>query len=171
MRVMTEEDPRSSLLGFRTLYEKRREQRDGPTGRSFFLARFPRRPGDVEMGPVVLARESGKETGGGNTARGTSADICKIGEVAFQLFLIIVPEWQPPYAVPRFRPRCLQLAGQIVFVREQPGADVAQGHDAGPRERCDIHHRLRLEALGVAQRIGKNEASFSIGIENLDGLA
>src|SRR5260370_15076795 len=93
-------DPHSSILGFRTLYEERREQRDGPTGRSLFLARFPRRPGNVEVGPVVLACESRKETGGGNTARSASADICKISEVAFQLFLIILPQRQPPYAVP-----------------------------------------------------------------------
>src|SRR5260370_8198221 len=102
MRVMTE--GRSSLLGFRTLYEKRREQRDGPTGRSFFLARFPRRPGDVEMGPVVLARESGKETGGGNTAGGTSADICKIGELAFPPFPNIIPTPPPPTPLPPLPP-------------------------------------------------------------------
>src|SRR5437667_8162323 len=101
--------PHSSILGFRTLYEKRREQRDGPAGRSFFLARFPRRPGNVEVGPVVLACESRKETSGGNTARGASTDVCKIGEVAFQLFLIILPQRQPPYAVPRLCPCCLQL--------------------------------------------------------------
>jgi len=48
---------------------------------------------------------------------------------------------------------------------------VAQGDDAGPRKRRDVHHGLGLEALGVAQGIGKNEASFRIRIENLDGLA
>src|SRR5436190_180565 len=89
-------DPHFSILGFRTLYEKRREQRDGSSGRSFLLPRFPRRPGNVEVGPLVLARESRKETGGGDTTRSASADICKIGEVAFQLFLIILPQWQPP---------------------------------------------------------------------------
>src|SRR5258708_19589062 len=99
------------------------------------------------MGPVVLARESGKETGGGNTAGGTSADICKIGEVAFQLFLIIVPERQPPYAVPRLRPRCLQLAGQIVFVREPPRAAVTPLHLAPPPQRCYIHPPPRLQTL------------------------
>jgi len=51
-------DPHSSILVFRTLDEKHREQRDGPAGRSFFLARFPRRPRDVEVGPVILACES-----------------------------------------------------------------------------------------------------------------
>src|SRR2546426_1754084 len=74
-------DPHSSILVFRTLDEKHREQRDGPAGRSFFLARFPRRPRDVEVGPVILASESRKETGRGNAARSGPADICKIGEV------------------------------------------------------------------------------------------
>ena len=48
---------------------------------------------------------------------------------------------------------------------------MAQGDDAGARKRSDVHDGLGLEALGVAQSIGKNEASFCIGIENLDGLA
>src|SRR6266516_6413652 len=109
-------DPRSSLLAFRALYEKRCEQRDGPPGRSFFLARFPRRPGNIEVGPLVLARESRKEAGGGDTTRSASADICKIGEVAFQLFLIILPQRQPPYRVARLHPRCLQLVCQVIFV-------------------------------------------------------
>src|SRR6266705_4593812 len=169
MRVMTER--RSSLPGPRTLYEKRREQRTAPAGRSFFLARFPRRSGNADVGPVVLARESRKETGGGNTARRAPADICKIGEIALQLFLIILPQRKPPYAVPRLRPGCFQLVCEDILVREQPGADVAQGDDAGSRKRSDVYDGLGLEALGVAQRIGKNEASFCIGIENLDGLA
>src|SRR5438552_793912 len=104
--------PHSSILVFRTLDEKHREQRDGPAGRSFFLARFPRRPRDVEVGPVILACESRKETGRGNTARSRPADICKIGEVAFQLFLIILPQRQAPDAVQRLRPPCLHLACQ-----------------------------------------------------------
>src|SRR6266446_9673542 len=127
-------DPHSSILVFRTLDEKHREQRDGPAGRSFFLARFPRRSRNVEVGPVILACESRKETGRRNAARSGPADICKIGEVAFQLFLIILPQWQPPDAVQRLRPRCLHLVCQAVLVRVQPGADVSQGDDAGPRK-------------------------------------
>src|SRR2546421_4105962 len=121
-RILWSLDPHFSILGFRTLYEKRREQRDGPPGRSFLLARFPCSPGNVEVGPVVLACKSGKETRRGNAARRTSTDICKVGEVAFQLFLIILPQRQPPYTVPRLRARCLQLMRQVVLVSEQPGA-------------------------------------------------
>src|SRR6266853_734291 len=83
-------DPHSLILVLRTLDQKRREQGDGSTGRSFFLARFPCRPGNVEVGPVVLARESRKEAGRGNAAGSASADVCKIGEVAFQLLLIVL---------------------------------------------------------------------------------
>src|SRR5205807_8465750 len=148
--------PHSSALAFRALYEKRREQRDGPAGCPFFLARFARRPGNVEVGPVVLACEPRKETCGGNTARSASADICKIREVAFKLFLIVLPQRQPPDTVQRLRARCLQLVCQVILVREQPGANVAQGDDAGARKGSDVHHGLGFEALGVAQSIGKN---------------
>src|SRR5207247_9937755 len=100
-------DPHFSILGFRTPYEKRREQRDGPSGRSFLLPRFPRRSGNVEVGPVVLARESGKETGGGDTARSASADICKRGGVAFRLVLLMLPQRQPQCRGPPLHPRWL----------------------------------------------------------------
>src|SRR5207245_9086856 len=87
-------DPHSSILVFRTLDEKHREQRDGPAGRSFLLARFPRRPRDVEVRPVILACESRKETGRGNAARSAPADICTTGDVAYPLFLLILPQRQ-----------------------------------------------------------------------------
>src|SRR5438876_12094000 len=75
-------DPHSSIPVFRTLDEKHREQRDGPAARSFFLARFPRRPRDVEARPVILACESRKETGRGKAARSGPAATCIIAEVA-----------------------------------------------------------------------------------------
>src|SRR5437879_10857174 len=110
-------DPHSSILVFRTLDEKHREQGDGPAGRSFFLARFPRRSRNIEVGPVILACESRKETGRRNAAGSGPADICSIGEVAFQLFLLILPQRPPPDALQRRRSRSPHLACEGVSVR------------------------------------------------------
>src|SRR6267142_7039164 len=81
--------PRAPSLSSRALHQKRGQQGNGPAGRSLFPARLPGRPGDVQVGPVVLAGEFRQETRRGYAARGTSADIRKIGEIAFQLLVVV----------------------------------------------------------------------------------
>jgi hypothetical protein len=48
---------------------------------------------------------------------------------------------------------------------------MPQGDHAGTRQRRDVHHCRRIEALCVSQRIAQDQPSFRIGVENLDGLA
>ena len=48
---------------------------------------------------------------------------------------------------------------------------MAQRDDAGAGERGDVDHALRLEALGVGQRVAQDQAAFGVGVEDFDGLA
>src|SRR5882672_11945305 len=79
-------------LSLRALHQERREQRHRPARRSFFLARLPGGPGDVEVRPIVLARESRKEAGGGHAAGRASADVREVGKIALQRLLVVVPD-------------------------------------------------------------------------------
>src|SRR6185295_14485497 len=114
-----------------------------------FPARLPSRPRDIEVGPVVLAGELGQKAGRRNAPRRPSADVRKIGEVALELLLVVVPQRKLPDAIPRFGSGLLQFLSEAVLVREQARADVTQGDDDGARERGDVDHRLRLESLGI----------------------
>ena len=53
------------------------------------------------MSPLVFAGKAGEKTGGRHTAGGPPADIGEVGEIAFQLVLIVVPERHAPRAVER----------------------------------------------------------------------
>src|SRR5690606_13044992 len=48
---------------------------------------------------------------------------------------------------------------------------VTQGDDTGTGEGGDVHHRGRLEALGVGEGVAQHQAAFGVGVEDLDGLA
>ena len=85
--------------------------------------------------------------------------------------MVLGPKGQGPGPLPA------GLAGVPHFVYEslvaphQPGAVLAEGDLAGPREGRQVHARGRLVPLGVGKRVGQDEASLGVGVENLDGLA
>src|SRR6266542_5736420 len=71
--------------------EPRREQRHGAAGCALLLAFLPGDARDVEMRPVVLARELGKKARGGDAAAGAVGDIGEVGEVAIEPLVVILP--------------------------------------------------------------------------------
>ena len=55
---------------------------------------------------------------------------------------------------------------------EHAGIIVAEGDDDGAGQGRKIDHELRLEAFFcVGERVGKHEAAFRVGVDDLDGLA
>jgi len=55
--------------------------------------------GDVEVRPAVLVCKTGEEACRGDGAGRATADVRHVGEVAFQLFLIVIPQRQLPGTV------------------------------------------------------------------------
>jgi hypothetical protein len=72
-------------------FQKLRVQRYRTARRAFFLARFPCRSRYIQMSPSVFAREARQEAGSGYRAGSASAYVRHVGEVAFQLLLVVVP--------------------------------------------------------------------------------
>src|SRR6185369_926293 len=61
--------------------------------------------------------------------------------------------------------------GQCFVGREQAAAHAAKGYHTGSRKGRDVDHGARLEALGIGERVAKDQPAFRVGVEDLDGLA
>ena len=48
---------------------------------------------------------------------------------------------------------------------------VPKGNDNGTRQRRTVDDRLGLQALGIGQSIGQDQAPLSVRIDDFDGLA
>ena len=122
------------------------------------------------MRPVEFLGEARKKTCCSDTAGRPAADIGHVGEIAFQLLLVVVPQRHAPRAVAGGIARGKQFSGEGLIVGEQPACDMAQRDHACSGERRDVHHRGGIEALGIGQRIAQDEPPLGVGIENLYGL-
>src|SRR5690606_7504978 len=75
------------------------EERDRAARRAFLIAGLGVRPGDVEVRPTIALREACEEARRRHAAGRASAEVGHVGEVAFQLLLILVPERHAPRAI------------------------------------------------------------------------
>src|SRR6266446_970860 len=73
-----------------------RKQRHGAPGCALLLAFLPGDARDVEVRPIVLARELGEKARGGDAAAGAVADIGEVGEVAVEHLVVILPHRHLP---------------------------------------------------------------------------
>ena len=66
----------------------------------------------------------------------------------------------------------MQAGPQVVVGAEQAGGHAPpQGDDAGPGQGRQVDDGFGLEALGIGQGVGQDEAALGVGVEDLDGLA
>ena len=82
-----------------------------------------------------------------------AGDVCHVGEVAFQLFLVIVPQRHLPGPVVGILAGIEQFPGQSLVVGQQAGCHVAERDHTCAGQRGDIDHALRIEALNIGQRV------------------
>src|SRR5688572_25768842 len=80
-----------SMLFRRAVDQELREQGHRSRRRAFLSSGFPGRAGDVEMRPFELLRETREKAGRSYASRGPSANVGEIGEVAFELILVVIP--------------------------------------------------------------------------------
>src|SRR5262249_24339085 len=131
-----------------------------------------RRSRDVAVDPVGNATdEFAQEEGGANGAAPAIARVLEIGRVALELVLDVFEEWEPPHLLARR----LDGGAEIVsgrLVRGIPtGTGVAKRDDAGPRQRRIVDDEIGLEPTGIGKCVGEDQATFRVGVDDLDTLA
>src|SRR5262249_22492263 len=62
------------------------------------------------------------------------------------------------------------LAGVIV-IREEPRVELAKGYGYGSGECCRVDEVRCAELLCIGQAVGEDEATFGVGVDDVDGLA
>ena len=62
-------------------------------------------------------------------------------------------------------------AGHTLVVGEQAAGHMAKGNNAGAGQCGDVDHGFGRESFSVAQCITEDQATFRVGVENLDALA
>ena len=122
------------------------------------------------MRPVEFLGEARKKTCCSDTAGRPAADIGHVGKIAFQLFLVVIPQRHVPGTIVRFVAGGEQFARERVLVAVQAARHMAQRDHAGAGQRGDVDHGLGFEALGIGQRVAQDQASLGVGIEHLDRL-
>jgi len=102
---------------------------------------------------MVFLGEFPQEAGCGNRAAGAAADVGHVGEAAFELILVVVPQRHAPDAIPGVVGSVLDFARQriVVAVKARWGARRAPMTQA-TSERGQIDYRFGLETFGLGQR-------------------
>ena len=147
-----------------------REQPHRPPRGTLGRARLPRRAGDVEVRPAVLAGVAAQEHRGGNRPAGTRPHIAHVGEVALQCLVVFLVQRHPPAGVERALCRGLELRRHRVVGGEQAGMVMTKGDHAGTGQRGHVDDDGRLEAFGVGQCVAQDQPALGIGVEDLDRL-
>ena len=123
------------------------------------------------MRPRIAAGKALEELGGRNRAGQAARHVGHIGKIGLQVLAIDIIHRHAPAQVGAFIGSALQFVGQHIVGAEQAAAQMAQCQHAVAGQGGNIHHRLRLESLGIGQRIAQDQATLGIGVQDLDGLA
>ena len=87
------------------------------------------------------------------------------------MLFIIGTERHAPDRLARHVARRRKLGRDIVIIGEDAGAGIAERNQHRTGQRCQVDDQLRIEtALRVPEHITENEATFRIGIEDLNRL-
>src|SRR5262245_11448309 len=96
-----------------------RQQGDRTTSGTLSVARHRGSSVHVQVRPLVGLGEAGEEAGPGDRTRGAPTEVGHVGEVALELALVLVPQWQLPGAVTRLDTAREQFGGEPVVVGEE----------------------------------------------------
>src|ERR1700733_13813847 len=148
-----------------------REQRRRPPGAALGRTALISGAGHVEVRPGESLRELGEEGCRGDRATVASADVGEVSEIALELLGVFLGEWQLPAAVVSAAPGFEQLVHQAFVAAHDAGVMMAERDDARPGEGRDVDHRRRAKAPRVVQRVGQDQPTLRIGVEDLDRLS
>ena len=118
--------------------QPRRQQRHRTSGRALGLAFLPRDAGDVEMRPVEFLREARQAARCRDAARGPPADVGEVREVAFERFLVVVPQRHLPRAIVRLVTGREQVPRERVVVAEHAAGDMPEADHDGAGQSRDV---------------------------------
>ncbi len=152
---------------------------DGYAGGAFGLPGFvvvdPGGAGDVEVDPGDergFAYEFFEEHGrGGGSGVATAAGVHDVGDLGFDLVAVVVGAGHAPEFFAGEGEGVGELLGGCVVVGEEAGVDEAERDADGSGEGGGVDEVGGAEGLGVVEAVGEDEAAFSVGVHDLDGLA
>src|ERR1700674_3485916 len=131
----------------------------------------PGGPRNVEMDPWSVFGKFLEEHGGEDSAAPTAAGIDHVGDVGFEVFLVFVVERKAPHFLACLFVGVREALIHLVVAGEDSGIYVAESHDYGAGQGGGIHEMSAAELAGVAEAVGEDEASFGVGVDDLDRLA
>ena len=132
---------------------------------------LPGRACDIQVRPREVAHKFLQELGCSDGATSPPSHVAHVGKIALESLGVFIVEGHAPARVERRFTGLVQRMRQLITVGIQAAAHPAQGNHAGASQRRNVHDRCRLEARRIGERIAQHQASFRIGIENLDGLS
>ena len=129
-------------------------------------------PGDVQVCPGITLSELLEEHGRSADTSEPVSGVGQVGGQALQAGQILIVERHMPDALPAGLAGGLQAAQQTLVGAKGAGSHAPpQGHDTRPGQSSQVDHRLGFKAGGIGQGVGQDQASFGVGVDNLDCLA
>jgi len=109
--------------------------------------------------------------GGGGAAVAAAPGVHDVGDLGLDLVAVVVGAGHAPELLAGDGEGVSELLRRRVVVGEESSVDQAQRDADGSGEGCGIDQVRGSESLGVVQAVGQDEASFGVGVHDLDGLA
>src|ERR1700682_4796805 len=124
------------------------------------------------MYPWSVSREFADEhCAGDGAAAFSAADVLNVGERTLDEFAVFLVHGHLPHFFAGRFGAGEKLVGPDLIVAKNAGVDVGECDDDGPREGGGIHQVGGSELFGIVNTVGKNQAAFGVGVQDLDGFA
>src|ERR1035441_4746710 len=143
----------------------------GAFGDPGFVVFHPGGAGYVEVDPGGVFGKFFQEHGGGDGAALAAAGVYDIGDVGLDTFFVFFVEGKTPHFFARLFVGAGEAVEHIVVAGKDSGVDVAEGHDDGAGQGGGVYQMRAAQLAGVAEAVGQDQASFGVGVDDLDGLA
>ena len=123
------------------------------------------------MDPWCIVNEFLEEHSRSHGAAPASAGVDDVGDAALDHFLIFLVDRQAPHFFARALQGFRKFLENLFVVRKNAGIDHPQRHYARSGQRCCIDQVGATQLTCVIKTIGKDEAAFSVSIDDLDRFA
>src|SRR5579864_6689651 len=123
------------------------------------------------MDPRSFFRELLEEGGGSAGATPASASVLQIGNLRAHHFQIFVADRQTPHLFSGCFSRRFEAIVDAVVAGENSGIRVSESNDDRAGERSRVDQVGAAELASVAEAVGKHEAAFGVGVDDLDGFS
>src|ERR1700683_3595168 len=130
------------------------------------------RAGNVDRRPRGVSDESLYELRGSDRSAVTPPGILHVGEFGINHLVVSRAERHAPDLLARNLARRGESLGELVIIGKESSHLGAERDNDGAGQRGTVEDRSRgISLLRVPERVGKNEPSFGVRVDDLDRLA